>query len=287
MRTFRFLSLFLILLSSFSHANSLCNSEKSMVVNIFAHGLAACDRQAIPYEKFLEIPFESFNFPDAQEGIFNRKMTALGQKADMDTAQAFYEGFKGIKKHKFGLSRGAATTLNCAAEYGTEDTIALTVESPFADLCHVVGRLLERVIGKAAYFPGLARFFHLFAPLVYQQYSRKGIQPIEVVHKIPTDMPILLICSKEDPLIPWWSTMALYKRLRETGHEHAYILLLDRGKHANIIFGPDSEKYVNVFHAFSRRYGLPFDSELAQKGETLLAICQPTIDDVSLMISGR
>ncbi|MFC1845540.1 prolyl oligopeptidase family serine peptidase [Candidatus Dependentiae bacterium] len=266
------------------------------MVNLFAHGLADFSHQATIYEKFFGVSFESFNFPDVQDGGFDRKKSSLGQDGDMAAAREFYGQFDGKLKHKFGLSRGAVTIINCAAEDGAEaedgtdeeprtvETVALTVESPFADMRHVIASALETGIGRAARIPGLVGFVHLFLPLIYGQYKSSGIQPIHVVHKIRKDMPILLICSKQDQLIPWWSTMALYKRLKETGHEHVYILVVDRGRHAKILLGPDGDIYVKVFHAFSRRYGLQHDPLLAQEGQERLDLCQPDLDTVTSVL---
>jgi len=91
-------------------------------------------------------------------------------------------------------------------------------------------------------------------------------------------MPILIICSETDHLVPAESSINVYKKLIESGHKHTYIFITDQGRHAAILSGPDGEKYEWVVNAFYKKYNLPYSAESAALGESLLALCQPIFE---------
>lgn len=84
---------------------------------------------------------------------------------------------------------------------------------------------------------------------------------------IDLEIPILIVCSKEDALIPSTSSIALFDALRKRGHKKAHLLVLDHGAHANILWGPDGHIYRNVVHAFYKLYGAPYNPVWAAQGE--------------------
>jgi hypothetical protein len=113
------------------------------------------------------------------------------------------------------------------------------------------------------------------AEFLFKKYSRYGIRPIDVLDDVSHELPILIICSKEDQLVPYHSSVALYQKLVQSGHTHVYLLRLEHGKHAKLLSGNDGEKYRAVVHAFYKKYNLDHNEIYAAKGEFLLSKCQP------------
>jgi hypothetical protein len=113
------------------------------------------------------------------------------------------------------------------------------------------------------------------AEFIFKKYKRDGMSPAGMVEKIPKDLPILIICSQEDGLVPCSSSISIYKKLVDSGHKHTYILILNHGRHAKILSGPDGKKYQRVVHAFYKKHNLPHNPSIAAKGEKYLRKCQP------------
>ena len=84
-------------------------------------------------------------------------------------------------------------------------------------------------------------------------YKTNGQQPINSVVKIKNkQLPILIVCSKEDTLIPWTSSERLYKKFKEEGFVNCELVVVDRGPHGNILFAidGDGQKYHDAVQAF-------------------------------------
>jgi hypothetical protein len=119
---------------------------------------------------------------------------------------------------------------------------------------------------------------HTVLSFLFVQHKKEGIQPIESVAHIKKDLPIFLACSLADWVVPAASTIALYKKLVETGHTQVYLFIADdNSKHSKIIFGQDGDRYVQAVHAFLKKYNLPHDPTMALAGQSILAKCQPSI----------
>lgn len=268
---------------------------------IFAHGLGATKQQGItlfaknpilkPDEKIMpkfrwliDEPLISFNFLDAKNdnNDYHRKKVNLGQHEDMQHLSAAYEKtrevFPGKKVILAGISRGAATIVNFAGEYQPEGLGALVLESPFDTLSSVIKHLLARY--KISWFPFSEKIGYKICQTHFPNIDTKGIFPIGSVEKIKKDLPIFLIHSKRDRVIPINSSRNLYLKLKENGHEHVYLAELASGDHGKTINGADGDFYCAVIHAFYKRYELPYDTEFASKGEPLLHLCQPTIEEI-------
>ena len=96
------------------------------------------------------------------------------------------------------------------------------------------------------------------------------------MHNINKELPLLIIASLEDELIPARNIATIYTKLVDCGHKHAYFLLLDKGAHAYLLENEDAHLYLNTVHAFYKKYSLPHNASFAAQGETLLAQCQPS-----------
>ena len=244
---------------------------------IFSHGLGGNKNNATFYKEggiLWPKPIHSFNYPDVtQDDGFNAAESSLGQAPDIAALKNAYEQAKSTHKDLvfFGVSRGAATIINFLGTNACPEAKAAILESPF-DCVESIARNKAWILGSIS---------HSVVPSFYKKYDINGPQPIQNVHKIPKELPILFVCSKKDALIPARSTQALYKELKKNGHEHAYILTVNTGAHANILSGDEGIAYRNVVHAFYQKYNMPHHPKCAEQGRELLQKCQPSIEELT------
>lgn len=244
---------------------------KTRPTYIFAHGLADTLKQA---RNYVGVLFErgdtvvTFDFPDATRQFWrvNFAESALGQKDDIDRlASIVIDRLELNPREKFigiGVSRGGATWLSFMGIHGSDAVKALVVESPPDSMASAAGE------------------FHGFLPIAFWKYDPKGIQPREYLHNIPRNLPILIICTKDDYRVPYSSTVEIYKILRETGHNKVHILVFESGNHAKFVLGDHRSTYRNVAHAFYKKYGFPYDKKAARAGKKLFSLTQPNPEDL-------
>ncbi len=254
---------------------------------LFSHGLADTYKQAYQYAKTYKIggkvyhnkhyiidnPF-SFNYPDARKGILrvNPLKTSLSQNNEIAHLKLKVEEIARKKKIGngeiviFGISRGASTAFNFMALHNHHAVKALILESPFDAMASIIDNKRKRW-----HLEWLSPDFGQFLlESIFWKYKRNGIRPIDLAGAIRKDLPILIICSKEDQLVPYQSSVKLYKKLKESGHQAVHLFIADHGKHAKIWPGKDSNKYQKAVHSFYAKYDLPYDSMLALEGEKYL-----------------
>ena len=173
-----------------------------------------------------------------------------------------------------GMSLGATSVLNYAGVYKNKHIKALVVEAPFDHISSVVHRVISpKWLSKD-------KVNSVLQTLTRGKFKVDGPHAEDSVQHIEKSVPILLIHSKADHLIPLSSSEHLYKELRRSGHNHAYLLVLDKGEHGlyqNEYYG-SPEIYQATVHAFYKKYHLPHDEVLAQEGEQYFAQCQPAYE---------
>lgn len=260
---------------------------------IFSHGIVDSYKQAFWYakeysidnvrysnERYFFTNFVTFNYPDAFDKLYDNPFwfteTSLGQDNELRRLNLVYNK---VKKQTdeivlFGLSRGASAIFNFVEMYKPSHIKAIVAESPY----DCVATMIDNILIKC----GLTCFPHSWGECVteciFRKYNRNGIHPCNALDTIPHDLPILIVCSKEDTLIPWTSSYEIYKKLRMCGHKNVHIFIADHGKHAKILSDSDGEKYHTVVHAFFKHYNLPHDPSIAVKGKIDFELCQPNIE---------
>lgn len=270
-------------------------TAKTQIITLFSHGMFDTLKQAHLYSKLNELndyndlylfttPYYSFNYPDSVIAlkIGDYRETSFGQKNEIKRLHSAYKKAQ-IKANKkfdsvcdfilFGLSRGASNQLIFAATHQLDNVKALVVESPFNIMSDVIDNLMHKY--NVGFIP--LSYGQYMAECIFGRYKRDGLCPRDCVENISKDMPILIICSKQDSLVPYTSSIDIYKKLITSGHEHTYIFIADYGHHAKILYGPDGEKYQAITHAFYKKYNLPHDPAIATQGKDHLALCQPTL----------
>ncbi len=272
----------------------LCSSILNIhaqVWYLFSHGLAGTYKQAYKYAKTYKIgkkiyhntrylinrPFVTFNYPDACEGFLhiNRKETSFAQDNEIDRLKLAFEKTvqyakgKGADKNEiviFGLSRGASAALNLMALHNPPEVKALVLESPFDAVSTIIDNQRKQLhLEWLSHDTG-----EYIMESIFRRYDRNGIRPIDMVSSIRKDLPILIICSKEDSFTPWHSSMQLYQKFKESGHSSVHLFVVDHGKHSRILWDQDGNTYQKIVHAFYEKYGLPHNSEFALQGRKYL-----------------
>lgn len=266
------------------------NKKQDDIIYLFAHGLRASQEQGLKlfsnhYNReswIIQQPFMLFDFPDAHEkkGYCRDEHVNLGQEEDIERLKSAYEyAHKKLPHYNgcvlTGISRGAATCINFMATCQPEKVKAIVVESPFDTLKSVVNHLLDRF--KLRWIPFCKDMSMMFIDSKFEKLDIQGIFPLDLISHIPQYVPVLIIGSHSDDVVPITSVQKLYATLRRTGHQHAYLLALTQGQHGRLVKGEQREIYVSCVHAFYERYGLPHNRDLAQQGQQILAECQPEL----------
>ena len=275
-----------LITGSLMHANT-----KLTTVTLFSHGVADTWTQVLGYiksyktadrihynERYLfHTPFVSFNYPDATDKFYrvNYAETSFGQENEISRLNKAYQSILSYYEQcdiiLWGLSRGASNILIFAGLHELTHVKAIVLESPYYSMSEVIESIMiKRGVGwlPISYGETLAEF-------IFKKYSRYGWSPANCIEKISPDIPILVICTKEDHLVPYASSINVYKKLVASGHQHAYIFVAETGVHGGILKGADGDKYQWVVNAFYKKYNLPHCAESAKRGKELLALCQP------------
>lgn len=290
----------ILLLYSFgmSMAVNSMTPPESKLTYLYSHGIADDQKQAFLYTRVnpsnanpiinnKDHNLVTFNYPDAGQGMIypkiegmgdllnlmahiktisykvNRSQTSFAQENEiqtLDEAQAEIT----TPKVLVGASRGASTILTWLAtkpQEHTQSVKAIVLESPFGSMDDIV----RNVLGESLYqYPQTRSLGHNIVRFIFSQYKKRGISPISVAANIPQNIPILIVCSKEDTRVPAWSSENLAQALKDAGHPMVHCITLERGVHGQLIKGPDGDKYRNATHAFYKKYGLDHHPEWAQ-----------------------
>lgn len=161
---------------------------------------------------------------------------------------------EGIRIILAGISRGASTLFTMMHSKPLDNIAAIVAESPYASFNDVVAQQT----GIELNYLAIAR-----AKLRYPAYNPAGPHPINPVSNNLIAIPILLVCSKKDNIVPYTSTVRLAKKLKEQGCRHVYLLIFSEGEHGFLSY---KEEFQQVANAFYMRYALPFNPTLAQEG---------------------
>jgi pimeloyl-ACP methyl ester carboxylesterase len=254
---------------------------------LFAHGLRS---NYIQYRQYLKLehfqaaarapepyliyePIVTFNFPDSLDQ-YEAARTSFAQEDEVDAlAHAYLDATKiGKSIILFGLSRGAAAIINFAGRFHPQAACALILESPPDCMKNLIATHVKRL--HLRYLPHF--LIETVPSIMFGKYDKAGLAPIDMIDKIDKQIPILLIASLEDNAVFPENTINLYLKLLASDFKKAHLLLLNRGGHAQLLWGPQGDIYQAVTHAFYKHYQLPHDQELAEKGHAYFIKTQPS-----------
>ncbi len=252
-------------------------SKLDSVCYLFCHGLRTSKRASCFFREYSRCtgPFVSFDFADqANNGLllFKRKDAHFGQKKDVKYLLNACLQLKPILHQTntplvmWGQSRGAATIIN-ALDLLVDKPAAIILESPYDELKTITAHLLH--ISRLGYPALIADWL---SQGLFPGYDVNGQQPLLSVQSlrpsILNSIPTLIICSKQDRLVPWTSSQRIYRALKKTGHTTVHFVCLEHGDHGALLDGEDKVLYLNALHRFLKMYGLPYnDNFVTQNSE--------------------
>ncbi|MEX0940671.1 MAG: prolyl oligopeptidase family serine peptidase [Candidatus Babeliales bacterium] len=275
---------------------------------LFAHGLGATQNQGITlFSRIIDKnednslrfndrwlinePLVLFNFADAKndDNEYFRKKVNLGQDEDTNRLALACQKTK-VELPNFdmvltGISRGSATIINYVAQEQPDYVKALILESPFDSLSSIVRHLLDRYC--VSWVPFSEKIGYKICQKHFPSINPQGTFPLHTIEKVPHTIPVMFVHSKKDKVVPIKSSRRLYIKLKQAGHENVYLVELASGAHGKLINGPDGDAYLYAVHAFYKKYGLPHNPELAVRGQQLLSICQPSVEEVAQRLRKR
>lgn len=279
-------------------------SPEAPLTYFYSHGIADDQKQAYLYTQINptnENPIidnqnhtlVTFDYPDAGQGIIypkietmsdlfklmnhlktisfrvNRVHTSFAQENEIQALQEVHATIT-TPSICVGGSRGASTILTwlgTVARERTKNVKAVVLESPFGSMDDIV----RNILGESLYqYPQARSIGHNLIQFIFSQYKKRGVSPISIAENVPKDIPILIICSKEDTTVPAWSSEKLAKALQDAGHPMVHCVTLSQGVHSKLIRGPEGETYRNAVHAFYMKYNLPHNPEWAELGKELI-----------------
>lgn len=230
----------------------------------------------------IQKPFFSFNFPDASRTGFDRSQTSLGQENEIVTLSNAHKKIPHNKIILMGMSRGASTIINFLATRHPTNIAAAILESPFDS---IIDTLVTHC--GSSWVSYLPRLLYTSPNVIFGKFDPKGIFPINVVNKIDYNLPIFIVASLQDSFIPAFNTATLYLKLRESGHQHVYFLLLNKGVHGYLLEDDDAYLYIDAVHAFYQKYQLPYHPSCAKHGQKILDQCQPSKEQVEQALKNK
>ncbi len=242
------------------------------IISLFVHGIADSGKQALPFAKasggpyVVEGPLATFDFDCSTKRFWRVHMPAcsLGQESELEKLAHEWQKLNKQFPHAdgfilIGVSRGASAILNFLATYKPDKVKAVILDSPFDKIDTVAKHIADRMSVSEA-------LVKKAIPLMFWKFNPQGIFPIDLIHKIEDDIPMLFVTVKGDHMVPKVSTTRLLNARKQQGHSNCHHLHVMRGSHGKIIQGPDARIYQDVAHAFFAHYGLPHNSKHARHG---------------------
>ena len=195
---------------------------------------------------------------------FDIKKINIGQDMDIAILQSLFQyqanntNNLNTKTIIYGVSRGAVTAFNFVATEHPKSVKALICEGIFDSFENLLSYRFP-----ICYKPILKAIEKLTS------FEVGEISPLKVYSKLSLNIPVLFIISVVDEIVPFQSTINLYRKLKNMGHNKIHLLILNNSKHNKYTFmnKEDRDLYEYVVHAFYKHYKLPYIKEFASKGQ--------------------
>lgn len=192
----------------------------------------------------------------------------FGQEGDM--ANHYNKYLDCIKENPeddlilWGVSKGAATTMNALTKNNYDlSKIKLvilegcfsSIEDVFKHWYHYRSYLdINFILAKLFLWLLSINFISYF--LSYKPNPK--FDPINTVLDIPHSVPVAFITCEQDIVVPCEQTIALYEKLKQSGHPNVHLLKLKKSRHHAYMFDDmeDRNAYEQFIMGLYARYGL-------------------------------
>ncbi len=246
-------------------------------ITIFGHGIVDSSAQIERFKEAIATPhIQSINFPDSLAPAHYNPITNLtfaitsylgknmnygsmfmGQKDDIDTLQKEINACGDDECILFGCSRASATIVSCLGKNNPKNVKALVLDACPASMPETITMTLAQLGINPAYNNAVfSSIFPLYDPVT-------ALTPLQAIATIENkDLPILLLHSKEDKIVPYIHALKLYQTFKKYGFNNVHLALFDKGRHSFLIQNPETRHdYLKVVHSFYKKYGLPYNPE--------------------------
>ena len=194
----------------------------------------------------------------------NRAHMHMGQDGDITSLRQTIQiaSFNGDRNKYslilYGCSRGAATILNYMSQYNHPEVKALVLDASPASM----HEMIQPILIKIGINP--TRALSIFN-ILFPAYPKNAITPLQSIKKIQNKkLPILLIHSLDDTVVPYEHSLMLYQELLAQGFTNAHLITLPTGKHSFLLQDQNANPdYLKAVHSFYKKYDLPYDASWA------------------------
>ncbi len=205
----------------------------------------------------------------------------IGQQKDIKSLRKAY--LRHVKKYPdldlilYGDSRGAATIFNFITLHKPVRVKAAVLEGIFDTVPHCIKHFLYD--NKQSH---TENSLHQMLAWATWRYRANGINPLKCADTIDDHIPLLLVTSLKDGLVPAQGTINIYKKLKARGHHNVHLLVLQNSLHPIYMMddAQDQKAYETVVHAFYKQYNLPHNYDKAAQGRKLFLATQPALADL-------
>lgn len=253
--------------------------ETSETITVFAHGYMDTHRQAFSYIKnphydndiITSDGLVTFDFADAGKEYLNLwrlKETSLAQENEMHRLHVVLKSIKKRAKKVrkiilLGTSRGASTIITTLARYPHPEVSAIILESPFAQFKDILDNMIKKPVVKS--IPYIKEISTPLASFLIFRHAFNGITPLKAIQNLPKDLPILILATQKDALVPYASSQLLYDIFLKNGYTNVHFSLFNYGRHARLVMHEQATHIQKAVHIFYEKYNLPHSKEHTQK----------------------
>ena len=250
---------------------------------------AAIDFAKVAKTHYLDKKYLSNKLPALTKEDWERMSVAsLAQEKDIGHLEDVVLSDQAQQHHNVvlaGVSRGAATIINYMGSKVPPTNIkALILDAPFDAIYDILYARLK--LKNLHMVPLLTTTFDFYFSYLFKNYSTCGIRPIDVVDCIP-NIPILMICSLQDTVVPPRNTMRLYKKLIEDGRTNVHLFITPYGEHGRIMYDVHTQTLVSPIAMWSMHSYKTMHLSMNQRGQLqgneVFATCQPSVEYLNKM----
>ena len=239
---------------------------------LFSHGVGGNYKQAYKYRDVIPYPLKTFDYPDAfhfpkllprtLKNIPRCTQTSLAQENELNY---FIEQFDKLEQELqeehgndynivlYGLSRGASVLILFMALYPEKlsHVSAVIMESPFCSVGKVISNFRHRFYLKRFISQSMG---HRILESIFMKYNRNYPSPATFTHNINNhniNIPILIIASQKDKIVPFESSKKLYDILAT---KDVHFLELEDGEHACLLQSSQKKHMTKYIQHFLNSY---------------------------------